>query len=51
LFWRIHRATIVNVNAIAGVSRDLAGHLIVKLKSRKETLPVSQPFAHLFRQM
>jgi hypothetical protein len=39
------------VNAIAGVSRDLAGHLIVKLKSRKETLPVSQPFAHLFRQM
>jgi len=51
LFWQIHRSTIVNVNAIAGVARDLAGHLIVKLKSRKETLPVSQPFAHLFRQM
>jgi DNA-binding LytR/AlgR family response regulator len=51
LFWQIHRSTIINVNAIAGVSRDLAGHLIVKLKSRKETLPVSQPFAHLFRQM
>ena len=51
LFWQIHRSTIVNVNAIAAVSRDLAGHLVVKLKSRKETLPVSQPFAHLFRQM
>ncbi len=51
LFWQIHRSTIVNVNAIAAVSRDFAGHLIVKLKSRKETLPVSQPFAHLFRQM
>lgn len=51
LFWQIHRSTIVNVNAIAGVSRDLAGHLIVKLKSRKESLPVSQPFAHLFKQM
>ena len=51
LFWQIHRATIVNVNAIAGVSRDFAGHLIVKLKNRKETLPVSQPFAHRFRQM
>jgi len=50
-FWQIHRSTIVNVNAIAGVSRDIAGHLIVKLKSRRETLPVSQPFAHLFRQM
>ena len=51
LFWQIHRSTIVNVNAIAQVSRDFAGHVIVKLKNRKETLPVSQPFAHLFRQM
>ena len=50
-FWQIHRSTIVNVNAIASVSRDFAGHVIVKLKNRKETLPVSQPFAHLFRQM
>jgi DNA-binding LytR/AlgR family response regulator len=51
LFWQIHRSTIVNVNAIAAVSRNLAGHLIVRLKSRKETLAVSQPFAHRFRQM
>jgi DNA-binding LytR/AlgR family response regulator len=50
-FWQIHRSTIVNVAAIAGVSRDFAGRLFVKLKARKETLPVSQPFAHLFRQM
>ena len=50
-FWQIHRSTIVNLNAIAGVSRDFAGHLTIKLKNRKETLPVSQPFAHLFRQM
>lgn len=50
-FWQIHRSTIVNVNAIASVSRDFAGHVIVKLKNRKETLPVSQPFAHRFRQM
>jgi len=50
-FWQIHRSTIVNVNAIASVSRDFAGHPIVKLKNRKETLPVSQPFAHRLRQM
>jgi len=50
-FWQIHRSTIVNLNAIASVSRDFAGHVIVKLKKRKETLSVSQPFAHLFRQM
>jgi DNA-binding LytR/AlgR family response regulator len=51
LFWQIHRSTIVNVNAIAGVSRDFAGRLLVKLKNRKEALAVSQPFAHRFRQM
>jgi DNA-binding LytR/AlgR family response regulator len=51
VFWQIHRSTIVNVNAIGSVSRDFAGRLLVKLKARKETLPVSQPFAHLFRQM
>jgi DNA-binding LytR/AlgR family response regulator len=51
LFWQIHRSTIVNVNAISTVSRDLAGRLIVKLKARKEALQVSQPYSHLFRQM
>jgi DNA-binding LytR/AlgR family response regulator len=51
LFWQIHRSTIVNVSAITAVSRDLAGRLIVKLKNRRETLTVSQPFAHLFHQM
>lgn len=51
LFWQIHRATLVNVNAIAGVTRDFRGHLHVKLKQRKETLPVSEPYVHLFRQM
>jgi DNA-binding LytR/AlgR family response regulator len=51
LFWQIHRSTIVNVSAIAAVSRNLAGRMSVKLKSRSETLSVSQPFAHLFRQM
>lgn len=50
-FWQIHRSTVVNIGAIAGVSRDFGGHLVVKLKNRKETLSVSQPFAHLFRQM
>jgi DNA-binding LytR/AlgR family response regulator len=50
-FWQIHRSTIVNVNMISGVSRELSGGFVVKLKNRRETLPVSQPFAHQFRQM
>lgn len=51
VFWQIHRSTLVNVNAIDSVSRDVTGHVIVRLKGRNETLRVSQPFAHLFRQM
>jgi DNA-binding LytR/AlgR family response regulator len=51
LFWQIHRSTIVNVNAIAEVDRDMRGRPFLHLKVRKERLPVSQPFAHLFRHM
>jgi len=51
LFWQIHRSTLVNVTAIAGVTRDLRGHLQVKLKQRSEALPVSEAYTHLFRQM
>ena len=51
VFWQIHRSTLVNVNAIAGVTRDIGGHLRVKLKGRKETLAVSEPYYHLFKQM
>ena len=51
VFWQIHRGTVVNVNAIAGVTRDLGGNLRVKLKGRSETLAVSEPYRHLFKQM
>jgi DNA-binding LytR/AlgR family response regulator len=50
-FWPIHRSTIVNANAIAGVTRDYRGRVQVKLKSRSEKLPVSDAHTHLFRQM
>jgi DNA-binding LytR/AlgR family response regulator len=50
-FWQIHRSTIVNVSAVAEVSRDARGHPVLRLKNRNETLQVSQPFTHLFRQM
>jgi DNA-binding LytR/AlgR family response regulator len=50
-FWQIHRGTVVNVNAIAGVTRKFDGHLAVRLKQRKETLPVSESYEYLFRSM
>ena len=51
MFWQMHRATIVNLNAVESVGRDLGGHVVLRLKDRKEMLQVSQPYAHLFRQM
>lgn len=50
-FWQVHRSTIVNLYAVAGVGRDAAGHVVLRLKGRKDLLQVSQPYAHLFRQM
>jgi DNA-binding LytR/AlgR family response regulator len=51
LFKQIHRSTIVNIKAIAAISRDDTGKGIVRLKNRPETLTVSTPFMHLFRHM
>ncbi len=51
VFWQVHRATIVNLNAVESVGRDLRGHVILRLKDRPEVLKVSQPYEHLFRQM
>jgi DNA-binding LytR/AlgR family response regulator len=50
-FWQVHRSTIVNANAIAGVGRDFRGRVHLKLKTRRETLAVSEQHEHLFRQM
>ncbi len=50
-FKQIHRSTIVNLKAIAGISRDDIGRGIVRLKQRPETLTVSLPFMSLFRNM
>ena len=51
VFWQIHRSTVVNVNAIAAVHRNMSGNYELRLKQRAETLPVSAPYAHLFKQM
>ena len=51
VFWQVHRGTLVNVNCIAGVTRDFRGHLQLRLKQRSELLAVSDTYAHLFRQM
>ena len=51
LFWQIHRATLVNVNAIEGVTRDIRGRHLVLIKGKSDKLEVSRSFLHLFKQM
>jgi DNA-binding LytR/AlgR family response regulator len=50
-FWQIHRSTLVNVKAIAGVSRDFRGRQIVSVKGHREQLEVSRSYAGLFKGM
>jgi DNA-binding LytR/AlgR family response regulator len=51
VFWQIHRSTLVNVNAIASVTRDFRGQARVKVKGKDESLIVSRIYSHLFKQM
>ena len=51
VFLQIHRGTLVNINAISAVHRDLHGRLSVHLKQRNDILQVSASFAPLFRHM
>ena len=51
VFWQIHRGTIVNANAIAGVIREFGGQMRVRIKGRKETLPISEAYSRRLRQM
>ncbi|HEU4845970.1 MAG TPA: LytTR family DNA-binding domain-containing protein [Burkholderiaceae bacterium] len=50
-FWRIHRSTLVRVDAIEEVSRDLRGRQMVRVRNFPELLEVSRGHAHLFQQM
>jgi DNA-binding LytR/AlgR family response regulator len=50
-FWQIHRSTLINTRAIAGVTRDERGRQLVAIKGRPEKLEVSRSYAHLFKGM
>ncbi len=51
VFWQIHRSTLVNVKAIAGVQRDERGRQEVLIKGRTDRLAVSRSASQLFRGM
>ena len=49
-FWQIHRATVVNANAILAAERIDAERMQVLVKGSDEKLAVSRTFVHLFRE-
>ena len=51
MFWQIHRSTLVNTRAIAGVTRDLRGRQLVSVRGHPEKLEVSRSYAGLFKGM
>ena len=50
-FAQVHRSVIVNLHEVAQVNRGVNETAEVQLKGRKEMLPVSRSFVHVFRQM
>ncbi len=50
-FKQIHRSTIVNMKAIAAITRDDTGRGTLRLRNRPETLPVSLTYMPLFKNM
>ena len=50
-FKQIHRSTLVNMRAVAGVTRDETGRGTIRLRGRPETLSVSLSYMSLFRNM
>ena len=50
-FAQVHRSVVVNLRAISHVTRGENETADIHLRGRKEVLPVSRSYLHLFRQM
>ena len=50
-FRQVHRSTVVNLAEVAAAVRDETGRISLRMKQRKESLPVSRVYAEQFRQM
>jgi len=50
-FWRIHRGTIVRVNAIKLFKKTFTGKHLIELHNHKQVLTVSRNYLHLFQRI
>jgi DNA-binding LytR/AlgR family response regulator len=51
VFWQVHRGTVLRADAIDSVTRNEAGRLSLKLRTRPERFSVSRLYADRFRAM
>ena len=50
-FWQTHRSTVVNALEIASIEPSMSRQPSIKLKIRRERLPVAESFVKRFRQI
>jgi len=50
-FWRVHRNSIVRADAIARVTRDDHGQVVIRLRDMTLSIAVSRTYASMFKQM
>jgi DNA-binding LytR/AlgR family response regulator len=50
-FWRVHRSTLVRVDAIGEVARDARGRHMLRLRNYPGEIEVSRNHTYLFQQM
>lgn len=50
-FLQVHRATLINLNYLAGTRRDERSRLFLRIKGHASELRVSRAYVHLFKAM
>jgi len=50
-FCQVHRATLINLNYLAGTRRDESSRLFLRIKGHARELRVSRAYVHLFKAM
>jgi len=50
-FWQVHRATLVNLDHLAGTRRDDSSRLFLRIRGHGRELRVSRAYVHLFKAM
>lgn len=51
LFWQVHRATLINLDYLAGTRRDESSRLFLRINGYPGELRVSRAYVHLFKAM